>query len=91
MRLTQKEAETIRNSILAFDSHAEIYLFGSRVNDSLKGGDIDILIISETLSFKDKIKILTQIFKVLEEQKIDIIIKKDKNDVFVETLECVAL
>lgn len=47
MRLTRKEADFIKSRILAVDPDAEIYLFGSRADDSQKGGDIDVLILTE--------------------------------------------
>ena len=53
---------------------AQIYLFGSRVNDQKKGGDIDLLVLSERLDLSDKLKIKARIFQSLEEQKIDIVI-----------------
>ena len=87
MRLTEKEISAIKNNILPFDHEAKIYLFGSRVNDTEKGGDIDILVISDKIGFIEKIKIRTGIFKEIEEQKLDLIVKKDFNDVFVQMIE----
>jgi len=48
-----------------------------------KGGDIDILIFSEKTDLSEKIKIKTRIFQKMEEQKIDLLVAKDKNDPFV--------
>lgn len=87
MRLTEKEISAIKRNISRFDAQAIIYLFGSRVNDAAKGGDIDILIISDKIGFAEKIKIRTGIFKELEEQKLDIVVKKDFTDVFVQMIE----
>ncbi len=87
MRLTQKEISAIKNNILSFDHEAKIYLFGSRVNDTEKGGDIDILVISDKIGFIEKIKIRTGIFKEIDEQKMDIVVKKDFTDVFVQMIE----
>ncbi|MEP6926041.1 MAG: nucleotidyltransferase domain-containing protein [Ginsengibacter sp.] len=87
MRLTEKEISTIKKNILSFDTDAKIYLFGSRVNDKAKGGDIDVLIISNKIGFNEKLKITTGIFKEIEEQKIDLVVKKDFNDVFVKMIE----
>ncbi len=72
---------------MLFDSSASVYLFGSRVYDEAKGGDIDILIISEKIGFAEKIKIKTGIFKEIEEQKIDLIVKKNFDDAFVRLVE----
>lgn len=72
---------------MKLDADSKIYIFGSRVNDSLKGGDIDILILSDKLTFNDKLAIKKAIFEKLEEQKIDIIIARDTKDPFVRMAE----
>ncbi|MDQ6764240.1 MAG: nucleotidyltransferase domain-containing protein [Bacteroidota bacterium] len=87
MRLTLEEISAIKKNVLHFDPEAKIYLFGSRVNDSAKGGDIDILVISDKINFTEKIKIRTGIFKEIEEQKLDLVVKKDFSDVFVQMIE----
>ncbi|MCE5294696.1 MAG: nucleotidyltransferase domain-containing protein [Chlamydiales bacterium] len=84
MRLTKDEVLTIKSAVLKLDSKAKVFLFGSRVHDHKKGGDIDILILSEKLNFLDKAKIKTFIFEHLEEQRIDITIAKDDSDPFVK-------
>ena len=87
MRLSEKEISAIKNNILNFDQDAKIYLFGSRTNDKAKGGDIDVLAISDKIGFNEKLKIRTGIFKEIEEQKLDLVVKKDFNDVFVKMIE----
>ncbi len=67
----------------------KIYLFGSRVNDSKRGGDIDLYLIpniKESLQIK-KIKFLLKLNMILGEQKIDIVISNDIN----RSIEVVAL
>lgn len=83
MRLTDEERAIIREAVLQCDPNAKIFLFGSRVDDNKKGGDIDLLILSDTLTFLDKGKIKFAIFEKLEEQRIDITISKDDADPFV--------
>jgi predicted nucleotidyltransferase len=83
MRLDEKELKAIKYSIIEFDPICEIYLFGSRTDMSKRGGDIDILIISQFLTSGDKIPILCRIFEKIEEQKIDLLIAKDTSDPFV--------
>ena len=83
MRISQNEKKVIVDSILTSDPLAKIYLFGSRADDMKKGGDIDILIFSEKIDLSEKIKIKTRIFRKMEEQKIDLLVAKNKNDPFV--------
>ncbi|MBN8572118.1 MAG: nucleotidyltransferase domain-containing protein [Ignavibacteria bacterium] len=82
MRLSNSEISAIKTSVQLFDSRAKVYLFGSRVDDKLKGGDIDILVLSEKIRQGDSFRIKSKIFEQLEEQKIDIVIKKELDDPF---------
>jgi predicted nucleotidyltransferase len=62
-----------------FDKDSKVYLFGSRVDNSKKGGDIDLYIetdISKGL-FERKISLLECLEKFLGEQKVDIVIAKE--------------
>ena len=83
LRISQNDKKVIVDSILTSDPLAKIYLFGSRADDMKKGGDIDILIFSEKIDLSEKIIIKTRIFQKMEEQKIDLLVAKDKNDPFV--------
>jgi len=86
MRISSEEAGIIKNCILTLDAHAEIYLHGSRVRDDLKGGDIDLIVISENLKLTDKLTLLTELKSQLGDQKIDLTITsaaKSKTDPFV--------
>jgi predicted nucleotidyltransferase len=64
------------------DSGAEIWLFGSRVDDAAKGGDIDLLILSASLTVADKMKIRLALYDQLGEQKIDLVIAENADDPF---------
>ncbi len=80
IRLKHSVIEIIKRVILNFDKNAEIYIFGSRVALNKKGGDIDILVVSNRINFDNKLKILANLYKDIGEQKIDLIITKDKNE-----------
>lgn len=84
MRLKKGEIEAITESIKDMDRDAKIYLFGSRIDDSRRGGDIDLLIISQKLGYEDNIKIRQRLYEKLGEQKIHIIIAKDTKNAFVK-------
>jgi len=74
MRLNGKEINIIKEVISQFDSNAEVKLFGSRIDDAKKGGDIDLLIISDKITFSNKLSILIKLKEQIGDQKIDIII-----------------
>ena len=49
MRLTSEQAETIRSSIrLHLGMQSRIWLFGSRVDDQRRGGDVDLYVEPES-------------------------------------------
>lgn len=80
MRLTDTEVGTIKSAVKdAFGQEARVLLFGSRVDDSKKGGDIDLFIepaITEDL-YGRKIRLLAQLMASLGEQKIDVVLAQD--------------
>ena len=47
MRVKNEQAEFLKQSIRKYLPDAVVYLIGSRANDKLKGGDIDILVMAE--------------------------------------------
>ncbi len=77
MRLTERERAVVKDAVERRDRRAQLYLFGSRVDDSLRGGDIDLLIVSDRLKLADKLDMLAQLKDALGEQKIDILIKSE--------------
>ncbi len=83
MRLTSEERESIKTIIHSFDPEAQVWLYGSRTDDAKAGGDIDLLIFSQSLNFSDKLQIKVQLHKAIGEQKIDIVLAKDDKKPFV--------
>ena len=74
MRLQPAQSDSLKQSIVQILPDAKIYLFGSRVDDLKKGGDIDILIIANRiLTFSEKAKIEMQFFMKFGEQKLDLV------------------
>jgi predicted nucleotidyltransferase len=83
MRLTNYEIISIKESFHQVFYDGNIYLFGSRVDDSLKGGDIDLFIeLNTTFAIKemlDKIgEFKINLYNKIGELKIDVIISKNK-------------
>jgi len=77
MRLADEEQSAIADIIYQADADALIYLFGSRVDDAAKGGDIDLLVLSKRINLMTKLQILAQLHQKLGERKIDIAVYSD--------------
>ena len=87
MRLNDDQIQAIRQAaISAFGQGTSVWLFGSRVDDAKKGGDIDLLVCPQVRSAEDaaepqhafmqKIKMLTLLERQLGERKIDIVVEQ---------------
>lgn len=76
MRLDVQGKEALRFALEDFKG--EIYLFGSRLDNKKRGGDIDILLIPQKkiTSLKLSLKIETRFFSKCEE-RIDVVVYKD--------------
>jgi predicted nucleotidyltransferase len=81
MRLLSNEVLAIKESFLEIFTSGSIYLFGSRVDDSKKGGDIDLYIenIQKNNIANKKIDFLISLKRKIGEQKIDVVINRDDN------------
>ena len=69
MRLDNLQREALQNAVK--DVKGDVYLFGSRVDDNKRGGDIDLLIFSEEDPFKLSQEVSVKFFMECEE-KIDV-------------------
>ena len=64
----------MRDQFIAIDDEVEVYLFGSRVHDNQRGGDIDILILSsERLSRRILREVKVNFYERFGYQKIDLV------------------
>ncbi|EHR41327.1 nucleotidyltransferase domain-containing protein [Alishewanella jeotgali] len=87
MRLSDYEKSVIFKAITAEDANAKVFLFGSRADDNARGGDIDLLVLSQHF---DKQKLRAARWRILEqlgEQKIDIIASADGSEPFVQLIK----
>jgi len=84
MRLIKREQDVIVQAIRKIDPNAKVYLFGSRVDDNKKGGDIDLFILSDTMTYGDKLTAKRLMFEKMDEQKIDILLSRDSTDPFLK-------
>ena len=87
MRLNDDQIQAIRKAATnAFGQGTSVWLFGSRVDDAKKGGDIDLLVCPQVRSAEDaaepqqtfmqKIKMLTLLERYLGERKIDLVVEQ---------------
>ncbi len=79
MRLTEEQRNIIKSTLLKhFGKESKFYLFGSRVDDNKRGGDIDLYIeasFSDRRQINDaKINTAVEFIKLLGERKIDIVV-----------------
>ena len=77
MRLTDTQRQAIIDVIQAVDPDASVYLFGSRVDDQAKGGDIDLLVLSSHIDLMTKLKIMGRLHELVGDQRIDLVIQPD--------------
>jgi len=81
MRLKKDEIDLIKKEIKKLID-GDIYIFGSRIDDNQKGGDVDIYIIpKQKFSTKERFEISNKIKIMLEYEllmPVDVVISKDK-------------
>ena len=76
MRLNAAEIKTIvQTAQEIFGPEVSVYLFGSRIDDTQRGGDIDLLVCTPygKQSVLDRILMKTRLKMRLGDQKIDIV------------------
>lgn len=78
IRITAYEQKMIKSLVKKhFGGDADVYVFGSRVDENKKGGDIDLYITAEMPPpeiVRSKISLLVDLEKTIGEQKIDIVV-----------------
>ena len=76
MRLSEAERKAIKDCAAeVFGSQAEVRLFGSRVDDSALGGDIDLYIETDSdISHRDEARFIDRVAERIGDQKIDIVV-----------------
>ena len=82
MRLAPEEQAAIHDAVHSADADARVYLFGSRVDDNAKGGDIHLLVLSKKINVMAKLQILATLHQQLGERKIEVAVFADANRPF---------
>ena len=79
MRLTPDEIVNLSTAVGEFvgKNPVELRLYGSRTDDRLKGGDIDLLLLTDSIKKKNELQtqkhlILARIKELVGEQRIDL-------------------
>jgi uncharacterized protein len=87
MRLTDEQRDAIREAVRRrFGPDAKVFLFGSRVDDARRGGDIDLLVELPTAdpgigsTIDAKLMTLTDIQRRIGERKIDLVVAYPQSD-----------
>ena len=96
MRLTPSENQGIISALSLYveNESVELRLYGSRADDKRKGGDIDLLVLTQSTKLADflnanKYKILTEIKHNIGEQKVDLTVhphSKISSDPFLQMI-----
>jgi len=82
MRISEREKQVLIKAVQKFDHTAPIWLFGSRTDNSKRGGDIDIAVLSGKIHLKEKMQVKRAIYNEIGEQKIDLVVSADGKDPF---------
>jgi predicted nucleotidyltransferase len=81
MRLSENNVTTVKSAVqTAFSGQPKVFLFGSRVYDDKRGGDIDLMVVSDlqrNAMEAARIVAITKLQLALGEQTIDLIVTSD--------------
>jgi len=89
MRLSQDQISAILKTKAQFFPKAKIYLFGSRIDDTRSGGDIDLYILSETDiidGVKKRIDFLVMLKSLIGDQKIDVVLAQHSQNRLIDRI-----
>jgi predicted nucleotidyltransferase len=80
MRLKESEVVAIKKSFETVFGDGTVYLFGSRTDDSKRGGDIDLFIETSDKDdlFAKKIRFLAKLKRDIGDQRIDVVFAMDE-------------
>ena len=86
MRVDKEQIDFLKREIKKAEPNSKVYVFGSRVNDNQKGGDLDILILSKNrISLETKRTIKLSFYEKFGYQKLDLVdFRFDEKSVFKE-------
>jgi uncharacterized protein len=86
MRLTEYQRTAIVEAIREyFGRQVRVMLFGSRVDDTVRGGDIDLLVETDEMAADSeravwaKLKAISEIQRRIGDRKIDLVVSSGKS------------
>lgn len=77
MRLKLRDIDALKTAARdTFGNDAQVRLYGSRVDDSLRGGDIDIIIETAPVEndWQATGRFLDRLFTMIDEQRVDVVL-----------------
>jgi len=78
MRLTEHQVQTIKQVVAIFAGEcAQVALFGSRVDDDQKGGDVDLLVtLNDNVEHPAELsaKISARLMRLFQGRKVDVLL-----------------
>ncbi len=79
MRLTDFQRQAIKRTFSDVFGEGAVILFGSRIDDSKRGGDIDLFLEVQNHQdlFHKKVRFLARLKRQIGEQKIDVVFNED--------------
>lgn len=86
MRLSSSQIEAIKQEAgHFFGAQAEVWLFGSRVDDTLRGGDVDLFVRAATGDADQlaaaRFAFLARIKRRIGDRKIDLVLQREGGEV----------
>ena len=76
MRLSPNELDAVRRTLYGVDPHGRVWLFGSRADDSRRGGDIDLYLeASLPIDLKTALRLEYQLTSLCD-AKVDLLIRR---------------
>lgn len=74
--MTPHQRTAILTAVGKQDPNARIILFGSRVDDRARGGDIDLLIVSDVIGLHEEWEIRRDVLDEIGWQKLDLVVRR---------------
>ncbi|MDX8409995.1 MAG: nucleotidyltransferase domain-containing protein [Mariprofundales bacterium] len=76
MRLASHEVQMIKQVVAQVFGVARVWLFGSRVDDQARGGDVDLYVeVDRPSTLQERLRAMTQIQMAMGGRKVDLLVR----------------